>query len=215
MAPHGKDPQVLGYESRQKRGVSERSRLQAVGSAAVLSVLLCIVAMGVVLPSLHRTRDCGGPRLGCASNLRQIAQSIQIYANDNRGQFPPSIDAILIDGDLTPGEFICPASNDTRASGPTTQATLQQFKQPGFCSYVYLPPPPGTKLDSIASDYIVAYEPLSNHGVGINVAYADTHIDWLAQPEAARILAELQSGHNPPRPPTTLPTTTSGTTPAE
>jgi hypothetical protein len=47
--------------------------------AAVLS------ALGV--RAIHAARD-GGERIKCSSNLRQIGQGIQIYANANKGAFP-------------------------------------------------------------------------------------------------------------------------------
>jgi prepilin-type processing-associated H-X9-DG protein len=52
-------------------------------------------------------------------------------------------------------------------------------------------PPPGA---------VVAYEPLSNHGNGMNVLYADGHVQWLDAGPGRRLMAELSAGHNPPRP---------------
>jgi type II secretory pathway pseudopilin PulG len=52
-------------------------------------VVIGIIALliSILLPSLNRAREQAN-RIKCASNLRQIGQSIQIYANENKGAFP-------------------------------------------------------------------------------------------------------------------------------
>src|SRR5690349_3189493 len=54
-----------------------------------LLVVIGIIALliSILLPSLNRAREQAN-RIKCASNLRQIGQSIQIYANENKGSFP-------------------------------------------------------------------------------------------------------------------------------
>ena len=57
----------------------------------LLVVLLMIVlAVSILLPGIERTRHRGG-RLKCPSNLRQIGQAIQMYANDHKGHFPRAV----------------------------------------------------------------------------------------------------------------------------
>src|SRR5688500_15480770 len=55
-----------------------------------LLVVIGIIALliSILLPSLNRAREAAN-RIKCASNLRQIGQSIQIYGNENRGQQLP------------------------------------------------------------------------------------------------------------------------------
>jgi hypothetical protein len=144
-------------------------------------------------------------RIKCASNLRQIGQSIQIYAQANGGVTPRSFDDTIESDDLTPEVFVCPSSNDLRAAGPTTQALLRNFHQKGFCSYVYALPG-SFPISSITAKHVVAYEPVHNHprkdGVakGINVLYGDGTVSWLDEAEGKRVIADVQAGHNPPRP---------------
>src|SRR5207342_1346182 len=71
--------------------------------------------VSILLPMLSRMRQSGG-RFRCASNLRQIGQAIQMYANDNQGQFPRTTD----DGaGGPPTEYTgCAAPNPFLPGGP-------------------------------------------------------------------------------------------------
>ena len=59
---------------------------------AELLVVIGIVALliSILVPLISRTRQSGG-RVKCPSNLRQIGQAIQMYANDFKGQFPRAV----------------------------------------------------------------------------------------------------------------------------
>jgi prepilin-type N-terminal cleavage/methylation domain-containing protein/prepilin-type processing-associated H-X9-DG protein len=54
-----------------------------------LLVVIGIIALlaGILLPTLGRARESSN-RLGCASNLRQLAVAFNLYANDNNDRFP-------------------------------------------------------------------------------------------------------------------------------
>jgi prepilin-type N-terminal cleavage/methylation domain-containing protein/prepilin-type processing-associated H-X9-DG protein len=57
-----------------------------------LLVVIGIIALliSILLPSLNRARETAN-RIKCASNLRQIGQSILLYENDNRGNYPRTV----------------------------------------------------------------------------------------------------------------------------
>ena len=109
----------------------------------------------------------------------------------------------LMDQDLTPDAFICPNTNHTPAAlGPTTQASAANIHSGGHLSYIYL----GKGFtSSVAPNVILAYEPLSNHGSGMNVLFGDGHVEFFHTAEATALIAELTAGHNPPRTATTSP----------
>jgi prepilin-type N-terminal cleavage/methylation domain-containing protein/prepilin-type processing-associated H-X9-DG protein len=54
-----------------------------------LLVVIGIIALliSILLPSLNRARETAN-RVKCASNLRQIGTTIQLYANENKGAYP-------------------------------------------------------------------------------------------------------------------------------
>jgi prepilin-type N-terminal cleavage/methylation domain-containing protein/prepilin-type processing-associated H-X9-DG protein len=54
-----------------------------------LLVVIGIIAVliGVLLPVLSRSRE-NARRVGCASNMRQLATALLMYANNNRQRFP-------------------------------------------------------------------------------------------------------------------------------
>jgi len=57
-----------------------------------LLVVIGIIALliSILLPSLNRARETAN-RVKCGSNMRQIGQAIQLYANENKGNYPRTI----------------------------------------------------------------------------------------------------------------------------
>jgi hypothetical protein len=131
-----------------------------------------------------------------------IGLALQIYSNEHGGRYPPSFDELLTDGSITSEVFICFKTSDQRAAGLTTQALLQDFRTPGRNSYVYAAS--GAADQSNSSAFVLAYEPLNHHGF-MHVVYGDSQVGRLREPEASRVIAELNAGFNPPRPPTSKP----------
>jgi hypothetical protein len=68
--------------TREERGLLIRS---ATDVCAVVVILLLLAGMAA---RLRVVANGSSNRGKCASNLRQVGQSIQIYANDNKGAFP-------------------------------------------------------------------------------------------------------------------------------
>ena len=188
----------LNYEHKGSRGTVRLNRRHI-----ALFVLLAIGAGGWGLSQAFKPRliVCreSGTRVKCASNLRQIGLGMQMYANENHGQLPPDLGTVLVTQDLTSEVFVCPASGDERASGPTTQALLQDLQQPGHCSYVYASPLPAT-WSALTKDHVLVYELPANHlNDGMNILFGDGHAEYVVKPQAHYIVSELKAGFNPPR----------------
>lgn len=60
-----------------------------------LLVVIGIIAVliGVLLPTLNKARSAAS-RTACLSNMRQLARAIVMYANANKGAYPPSAEGI-------------------------------------------------------------------------------------------------------------------------
>jgi prepilin-type processing-associated H-X9-DG protein len=115
--------------------------------------------------------------------------------------YPPRLENLLLDGDLTQVVFLCPATTDTPAPGATLQATVAALSSGGHESYIYLPnalPPRGNS--SVSADIIILYEPLTDHGDGMNVLFSDGRVKFVKRATAVGMIAELKAGFNPPRP---------------
>src|ERR1022692_2995069 len=82
-----------------------------------LLVVIGIIALliSILLPSLNRARETAN-RIKCASNLRQIGQAILLYANENKQQYPRTVQ-------ISGGQNPVP----TWGTGPTSAGTPDPF----------------------------------------------------------------------------------------
>jgi prepilin-type processing-associated H-X9-DG protein len=123
----------------------------------------------ILLPSLNRARESAN-RVKCASNMRQIGQAIQLYANENKGKYPPNLATLVKTEDISPEVFTCPSENT-----PTPKPDEVDTKG----DYIYV----GQGLDTTATpDIIVLYEKPDAHDKdGMNVLYADGHVEFFSK----------------------------------
>lgn len=96
-------------------------------------------------------------RVHSASNLRQIMMGMFMYANEHKGQFPDTLEQAAKQAELPPAILINPN---------------RPGENPG---YVYIKPPDGVKA---GADRVVLYEKYKNTDVGINLGYADGHVEF-------------------------------------
>jgi hypothetical protein len=137
----------------------------------------------------------------CSSNLRAVGDALLVYANGHAGRYPANLqDLCAGPSGLTADLLICPATMEEPSWSRVPLPKATELVAHGHLSYVYLGK--GLGLDA-PPDAVLAYEPLSNHQRywrTASVLYASGHVEQLHEQEARKLISELESGHNPPRP---------------
>jgi prepilin-type processing-associated H-X9-DG protein len=185
------DDTALNLTSAQPR--AERWRLR------VVIVVLLLMAIGggyLFFVDLPRAREQAHLKR-CHKQLQAIGQAMMLYANENRGSFPGDLKRVIITQDITSSIFICPSSNDTRAQGENLQAIARDLLAGGHCSYVYVG---NSSLHwSMPENLVLAYELPGHHPTGSHILFGDLHVELVSPATTEKMLAELKTGHNPPR----------------
>jgi hypothetical protein len=87
-------------------------------------------------------------------------------------------------------------SGDTPATGPTTQAMLDDFARPGHLSYVYLGA--GLTESTAARDIVIAYEiPTDENGQTSMVLLGERGIESLDRRQTAALLRAVAASTRP------------------
>jgi prepilin-type processing-associated H-X9-DG protein len=118
----------------------------------------------------------------CRSQLSAIVFEVQMYANGHSDQLPPNLSTIAAEWGRPPtaSVYFCPVSSVATAR-----------------PYVYLRAAQHTANVKNPASTVMLYE-LPNHFGGMNVAFYDGHLEFVARNKAAKVLAELSAGQNPP-----------------
>jgi prepilin-type processing-associated H-X9-DG protein len=174
----------------------------------ITSGLLGIKAM---LPALRNAREAA-KRAKCASDERQMGEACLLYANDHAGKYPANV-ADLLDQALDPHIFLCPASNTTLPANYATMARADLARWlTDHGDYVYC----GAGLTTGADPaQIVVYEKPEDHKTGMNILFADSHVEFKQMADAVQL---IRSQHKTvpavPLPDPTAPTDATAPAPA-
>lgn len=189
-----------------------QKRLDGRGAARAWGIWLLAIWVASFVPyRLHLQSGLNGSReranrVRCASNLRQIGESIGLYVTDHK-VWPDGLAHVLMTGELDATVFVCPSNGAEPPTGPTTQAMAAMLLDPKHCSYVYHRPavaPPASPA-VLEATVLVTERPEAHDADGMNVLYADGRVEWHRADVVQHMLRELQAGNNPPRRPVTQP----------
>lgn len=139
---------------------------------ASLAIALALVA-ALLWPALAAARR-NAQSLTAGTQLRALAQALANHAADNRNRFPKRGDdvaSILADGTLS----------------PELQAWLAEAATGDPPRVLYCPPPGGMPR----SNAVLLLEHPAHHPEGVNVAYADMHVEFVPREGLPALIASI------------------------
>ena len=167
------------------------SEMLTPGGGGQVMVAQNALLISIMLPSLNRARETAN-RVKCGSNMRQMGQAILLYANENRGKYPPDLGTLIKTQDVTAEVFMCPSAHD-----PTQPLAAMNLDEKAKwvnenSDYVYV----GKGMTSAANaETIVLYEkPDAHGGQGMNMLYADGHVEFWQMRDAQRQIEAQKAG---------------------
>lgn len=148
---------------------------------------------GVALPSLVRAREVARDTQAL-SNLRQIGMAVHMYANDHKGELPPSFAELVpyLGGNLR--LFASPRSRDAVPDPAAMEPAALRDWFTTASALVYVRP--ADKLSQVrnAAETVLAFERPWNAGDGtLALVFLDGHAETLPLAEATRRI-ETQTG---------------------
>ena len=139
----------------------------------VPAAVLPYAGLGTSLDPVKRDAYETANSVRSASNLRQVGMGILMYANSNRGKYPPDLHTLVRQGYLTHVAFANPRVPTLLPRGEVSQLESAAWVRDSN-DYVYR----GAGLTYTAPAMtVVAYDnPVTAPGESLNVLYADGHV---------------------------------------
>jgi prepilin-type processing-associated H-X9-DG protein len=161
--------------------------------AVVLLIVFAAIYAGLI--GIHHFKEYAG-RINCANNMRQIALAAIMYANSHGNQYPDDLPTLFDTEDLGSGVWHCTSSDSNELTTATSREARDAIAA-GHISYVWV-----GKDVTVTSpdDTVILYELPDNHdGYGMNVAFADAHIEWFNAKQMKALLDKIATGERPVR----------------
>lgn len=133
--------------------------------------------------------------LQTGNRLKQIGLAAILYANDHGGKLPPDLGS-LVSKDFPPENFLAGGS---KTEVPKGLATQDPKKQAGWVNqhsdFVYLGA--GKETGKVPTTFVLAYPKAP--GEEAPFLLADGSVQTYKGEQAAKVVAELKAGTNPPK----------------
>ena len=126
-------------------------------------------------------------KIKCRSQLQQIGQALEIYANEHGGYRPvdqADFVRVMTVSDVVPELFVCPSSTNEAARGTdwAKQLGVPDVHGDDHLSYIYCEP---TILGPDGKHRARMDESFENHdSEGLNVLYENGVVEWVDQKDA-------------------------------
>ena len=109
--------------------------------------------------------------------------------------WPPDLKTLFLSQDIAPWFLFSPSVDHPYFTRADFEANSPGLAPGAPGAYIYV----GNRVKPTNDDAVVLmYEPMSNHGDGFHILFADGHAEFLTGSTAQKVLAELQAGQNPP-----------------
>lgn len=161
------------------------------GGQQGIGVTAVPVGVGVMLPALNRARH-QAREVVCMANLRQIGMGCHMYAADHQGNLPADLGALVTGGYVGSGRaFVCAASGKQPPADGLSEWVAANS------DFVYLGA--GKRLTDMdpGATTVLAYERPGNHRDGVNILFADGHVEKQPPPQARRTIDQANRAAPP------------------
>lgn len=137
---------------------------------------MVLLIRDAVSPATQKARG-QARRAVSAANISGMLKACYMWAADHQGMFPPDLQTLVKGNMLPPRILVSPLRPELGQAG-----------------YIYVRPGvPEAKLEH-ADEQIVVYEAHERFGEGVNVGFADGHVQWIA--DEARFKALLKKSES-------------------
>lgn len=160
------------------------STVLASDAAGLMDVQTNALLISIMLPSMNRARDQAN-RVKSASNLRQIGLACFIYATEHKGKFPDELSDTL--QSLSPEIYANPRTNTSVPHGLKSDDLKRWINESSDYHYVG-----NGKKTTARADEVLAYERPGSVTEGVNILFADGHVEFLLMPAATQIIEKAR-----------------------
>jgi len=141
------------------------------------------------IPEISRARANAG-RAQSGNNLRAIGQSMFLYANENKGNFPASFGDLIRTQDVSPSVFVIPKGSTPLPPPGTDRDKIAEWATRSS-DYVYLG---AGKKTTAGPDVVLAHEKFEVSGGDVYVLFADGHVERLPVSRAKELIERRADG---------------------